>query len=238
MMLLAVFLSCMIAGSFGCSDLHCKDPKLANELMDVKFLPDARQLASLCPKVLSFLECEKEFFECPGQSLEELATSSDKLEATKGKAMLGGMSLARDLCNEESDFHQDYVGSVDCFRDYIETAGRQCRLESAEPIEEFFSQIYPNEEDITDEAYAEIRCLSDALEVACIIDNLGDSCGSVAQRTAMNALGRMKALLKAGACQDVENAADLKARMLDFLELEDDSRSNVQSVFDLFKRRR
>ncbi|GBM04603.1 hypothetical protein AVEN_75566-1, partial [Araneus ventricosus] len=181
MMLLALILSCMIAGSLACSDDHCKDRALADELMAVKFLPNNEQLGTLCPKVLTFLECEKDFFECPGRSLEELASSSDKREATRGKAMLGGMSLVRDICDEDSAFHHDYIGSVDCFRGFIEAAGRACRQDVVAPVEKFFDELYPSEGEISEEAYAEIRCLSDALELSCIIDNLGDSCGTVAQ---------------------------------------------------------
>ncbi|GBN69511.1 hypothetical protein AVEN_220074-1 [Araneus ventricosus] len=238
MMLLALILSCMIAGSLACSDDHCEDRVLADELMAVKFLPNNEQLGILCPKVLTYLECEKDFFECPGRSLEELASSSDKTEATRAKAMLGGMSLVRDLCDEDSSFHHDYLGSVDCFRGFIEEALRTCRQDAVAPIEKFFDELYHSEEDISEEAYAEIHCLSDALELSCIIDNLGDSCGTVAQRTAMTALERVKALLKAGCCADVEIAADLKSRFLDFLELEDGRKSAVQGILDLLKRRR
>ncbi|GBM26016.1 hypothetical protein AVEN_141975-1 [Araneus ventricosus] len=228
----------MFRGSLACSDDHCKDQALANELMAVKFLPNNEQLGTLCPKVLTFLECEKDFFECPGRSLDELASSSNKTEARRAKAMLSGMSFVLDLCDEDSSFHHDYIGSVDCFRGFIEAATRTCRQDVVAPIEKFFDELYHSEEDITEEAYAEIHCLSDALELSCIIDNLGDSCGTVAQRTAMTALERLKDLLKAGCCADVENAADLKSRFLDYLELDDERRSAVQGIFDLFKRRR
>ncbi|CAL1270115.1 unnamed protein product [Larinioides sclopetarius] len=237
MMLLHLILSCMIAGSLACSDDHCKDISLANELLEVKFLPSGKQLGTLCPKVLTFLECEKEFIECSeGRSLEEFA-SSDEAKAEAARAMLNGISLIRDLCDEDSSFHNDYIVSVDCFRDFILDAGRMCRENVAEPIEKFFEELYPSEDDRA-EALAEIGCLRDAFEVACIMDNLGDSCGSVAQRTAMTALEKLKDAIKSGSCAGVENAADLKSRFLDFLELEDEERSKVQGIFDLFKRRR
>ncbi|CAL1270117.1 unnamed protein product [Larinioides sclopetarius] len=238
MMLLTLILSCMIAGSFACSDDHCKDISLANELMEVKFLPSGKQLETLCPKVLTFLECEKGFFECSGgSSLEDLASSSDLEKARVSKAMLSGMSFVRDLCDEDSSLHDDYIESVDCFRDFISVASRMCREDVFEPIQRFFEEVYPSVED-RGEAYAEISCLRDAFEVACIMDNLGDSCGSVAQRTAMTALEKLKDAIKSGSCAGVENAADLKSRFLDFLELEDEERSKVQGIFDLFKRRR
>ncbi|XP_055949932.1 uncharacterized protein LOC129984156 [Argiope bruennichi] len=238
MVLLALLFSCMIAGSLACTDDHCKDPDLANELLKVQFLPNREELITLCPKVISFLECEKGFFECPGKTLEEMAVSSVKEDVTTAKAMLGAMSLVRDVCDEDTSFHNDYLGSVECFRGFFPVAGKMCRQDIAKPIEEFFDQIYSNEVEVNEEAYAEIRCLSDALELACIIDNLGDSCGDVATKTAVTVLERMKAFLKEGSCNDVENAADLKAKFLDFLDFEEPKRSSVKEIFDFLKKRR
>lgn len=77
-----------------------------------------------------------------------------------------------------------------------------------------------------------------AYELVCLVDNLGDACGSAAQRTARHALETFKGVLGAGSCTKLENAADLKTRFLDFLELDTGERDRVQGIFDLFKRRR
>ncbi|CAL1270112.1 unnamed protein product [Larinioides sclopetarius] len=238
MILSALFLTIMFAGSFACSDDHCKDPSLPGELIAVNFLPNEKQLGRLCPKVLSFLECERDFLECPGRTLEELATSSDRREASGAKGMLGSLSLVRDLCDEDSSFNHDYLASVDCFRDVFEEVTRTCRDDVLAPVENFFDEIYPMSDELHAETLAEMSCLRDAFELACIVDNLGDSCGTVAQRTAVNALERMKALLKAEICADVKDVADLKSRFLDTLELDEKRRSNFQEIFDLVKRRR
>ncbi|CAL1270113.1 unnamed protein product [Larinioides sclopetarius] len=238
MKLAALIFSFMIAGSLACSDDHCKDPNLANELLAVRFLPSGKQLENLCPKVLTFLECEKEYFECQGQSLEELASSSDKTVASNANAMLGGISLVRDLCDEDSSFHHGYTESVECFRGYIANAGRMCHQDVARPLDDFFDVLYPSEDDITEGAFSEIRCLRETLELACVIDNLSDACGSVAQETAMTVLRKMKPALKQKICEGVENSAELKSRFLDFLEFDDEKRERVQGILDLIKRRK
>ncbi|KAF8773500.1 hypothetical protein HNY73_016159 [Argiope bruennichi] len=155
MVLLALLFSCMIAGSLACTDDHCKDPDLANELLKVQFLPNREELIYCIQKSYLFLGMRKrrEILKCPGNSR--------------------------------------------------------------------------NKEDG-----------SDALELACIIDNLGDSCGDVATKTAVTVLERMKAFLKEGSCNDVENAADLKAKFLDFLDFEEPKRSSVKEIFDFLKKRR
>ncbi|CAL1270110.1 unnamed protein product [Larinioides sclopetarius] len=240
-MIFTLLLSCMIAGSLACSDVHCQDPVLANELLQVSFLPNKEELRTLCPKVKIFLECRRNFIECPGKSLEEMTTSSDKLESAMAKGMLGGIELVRELCDEDSSFHADYVASVSCYREYLNGAASYCRDNYiVKPVEVFYYDHYNeiDEDDLNGGKYKKLRCLKDAFELACVIDNVGEICGDVAQRAARNALERAKGLLGAGGCDNVKNAADLKSRFLDFLELDEQKRSNVQGIFDLFKRRR
>ncbi|GBM04611.1 hypothetical protein AVEN_75572-1 [Araneus ventricosus] len=240
MMLFIFVLSCMIAGSLACSDARCKDPVLANELLQVSFLPNKEELRTLCPKVMTFLECERDFMECPGQSLDELATSTDKLEAAKAKGMLAGIGLVRDMCDEDSSFHTDYVASVSCYREHLIGAAGKCRDDIAKPIEEFFYQYHADddEDDVYEVIFKELRCLRDAYEVACVIGSLGEACGDVAQRTARNVAERLKDVLGINSCKTLQNAADLKSRFLDFLELDEQRRSDIEGIFDLFKRRR
>ncbi|GBM04610.1 hypothetical protein AVEN_75571-1 [Araneus ventricosus] len=235
MMFFILVLPCMIAGSLACSDAHCKDPALGDELVQVGFLPNKEQLRTLCPKVISFLECERAFLECPGQSLDELAVSSDKIKRTEARRVLVGIDLIRNMCDEDSSFHNDYVN---CYRRYSNRAARNCTQDIAKPVQEFFDQLYADEDDISGEIVNEIRCLKDAFQLACVIDNIGDVCGDAAERAARNALEGLKSLLGSGSCDNLKNTADLKSRFLDFLELDEQKKRNVQGIFDLFKRRR
>ncbi|CAL1270109.1 unnamed protein product [Larinioides sclopetarius] len=240
-MIFTLLLSCMIAGSLACSDVHCQDPVLANELLQVSFLPNKEELRTLCPKVKIFLECRRNFIECPGKSLEEMTTSSDKLESAMAKGMLGGIELVRELCDEDSSFHADYVASVSCYREYLNGAASYCRDNYiVKPVEVFYYDHYNeiDEDDLNGGKYKKLRCLKEAFEVACVIDDLGNECGDVAQRTARGALERLEPILGITSCKNLINAAHLKSSFLDYLQLNGKSRDTYQGIFDLFKRKR
>ncbi|KAF8773499.1 hypothetical protein HNY73_016158 [Argiope bruennichi] len=148
--------------------------------------------------------------------------------------------MIRDVCDKGSSFHSDYVANVNCYREYFKGPVENCGENITKLVEEFFDQLYADENiyNTSSEIYSQLSCLIDVYEVVCIIDNLGEACGNIAQRQAQEVLKRMKGLYEESPCKNILDSTNLKTMFLDFLKLDEQRRSNLQGIFDLIKRRR
>ncbi|XP_055949952.1 uncharacterized protein LOC129984173 [Argiope bruennichi] len=235
MVLFIFILSCMVTGSLACTDEHCQDFTVTTQLYETKFMPNRSQLEIICPNLIKMFECEKTYLECPGQSIEEVAVSSDTVKSKLAKAILGGLSLIRELCDNDSDLQKDYLESVECARSHITDIGRLCLPETSKPTEDYFNQFYSNEDDFF-KKISHISCVKDAFHTACMVYKLRDTCGTVAEKTALYGLERMKDALKANRCANVENAENLKTKFLEFLNYDEQKKNSIKRVLDFFLR--
>ncbi|XP_055950665.1 uncharacterized protein LOC129984742 isoform X2 [Argiope bruennichi] len=75
--------------------------------------PNLEQLRRLCPQTLNFLNCKSKAIE----TCEELAVVPKTNLSVLTKYSMSMENIARDLCNESSSFHQDYVSTINCYKD-------------------------------------------------------------------------------------------------------------------------
>ncbi|GIY99865.1 hypothetical protein CEXT_253031, partial [Caerostris extrusa] len=90
-----------------------------------------------------------------------------------------------------------------------------------------------------DELYPSAECLKSAFEMGCFTVQLEKTCGETARRTAVSVLQTLKPLMGNEGCLQLNNGgAELKAKLLDALDLEDSQKSKFQIAFDLVRRKR
>ncbi|GFS47839.1 uncharacterized protein TNCV_3598401 [Trichonephila clavipes] len=142
-----------------CNRDKCFDLALLDDLKQVKFLPDEDDLKRLCPGILKFIDCEFDNIkDCNGVGIEELAMSPNKSVATLSSILLNVGSLAAEICDEDNLMHQEYIASVNCFREYFPNNQRnECMKESRELALGFYESLNVPEDD--EEIVELVSCL-------------------------------------------------------------------------------
>ncbi|GBM26014.1 hypothetical protein AVEN_141974-1 [Araneus ventricosus] len=230
-----------MGGSFAfggerCDYSKCKESNPSDELEDVRYMPNAQQLREYCPKILRFLDCNIGTVQsCVGQSISDLAASSNQSVAEEVAALLGVGSLVRDLCNPHSTLHKDYVANIECFRGFIVVGTRLCTLEARETLDDFYAKSNIEVGGLDDALNAEIRCLKMGFEVTCLSMRLGESCGESAQSAFVTVVRRLKGLMESQ-CEGGQSA--LKTKLYNYMEVDDEKMSKMKETFELFRRRR
>ncbi|GIY82615.1 uncharacterized protein CDAR_451931 [Caerostris darwini] len=239
--ILCLFL--MIGGTFAifgenCNTDKCESLNTMKELQPLRYMPNKEQLERLCPGTLQYIDCHIEVLEsCTGQRILQLSSSSNKSVSGMSKIILNTRHLIREICDEDTTLHKDYIENIECFRGYISFGPFQCRDEAEETARQFvenMDSINPDED-----KRAERNCLTNAFEIGCIMTGLGRDCGDRARDLMMQILLTFKdSLLETGGCSGVRGATGLKVKFLESLNLSDEEKSKFQMAFELVKRRR
>ncbi|GFS61705.1 uncharacterized protein NPIL_492471 [Nephila pilipes] len=217
-----------------CDPERCSDLSPLEELEDVKFLPSEEDLKRICPSFLKYIDCEMDNVkECNGVGIEELALSPNRTIAGLSSLLLNIGSLAADICDENTVLHQDYVTSVDCFKEHKENLfGDECSTESRKLALGFYEFVKLSE----NVENAELAtCMETPLEIACIAHLFQKNCGLKARRTFLTIAERIE---KADPECEYENFGNLKRAFLEYVNLSDDQKEIYQLVLDMLIQRR
>ncbi|GFQ78024.1 uncharacterized protein TNCT_692091 [Trichonephila clavata] len=222
-----------------CNRDKCTDLAPLDELKKVKFLPDEDDLKRICPDGLKFIDCEFDNIkDCNGVGIEELAMSPNKTVAMLSSLLLNVGSLAAEICDEETLMHQEYIASVDCFREYFpNNENNECLKESRELALGFYESLNVPEDD--EEIVELVSCLETPLEIACDAHNLQKVCGQSARTTLVKIVGRIKPFVSRSCPSASEELENLKNSFFEYAKLAEEQHEIYRSVLDeLVKRRR
>ncbi|GIY89072.1 uncharacterized protein CEXT_112501 [Caerostris extrusa] len=227
----------MFGISQACDYSACDSINPISEFFEVGFLPNKEQLLKLCPKTLQYFVCENRNVKtCTGKSIQELSLLDDQ-DAKQFRMFLKLEKIVLEVCNENSTLHKDYVDTIECFRDFLRKPNTVCEKETPK-AEEKILEILNNIGD-SHELYLKKRCLEAAFEAACFTLQLEETCGEAARTTAITLLQMLKGVWGSEECTGLENGgAELKARFLDALGLDESRKSKFQIAFDLVRKRR
>ncbi|GIX92316.1 uncharacterized protein CDAR_621791 [Caerostris darwini] len=186
----------------------------------------------MCPSALQFVNCIIEEAEtCLGKTVEEMERSP---VPTFGKILSGGRSLAQDMCDENSQFRQDYLENRQCFRGFIMAGSRLCRKEGVNIADIIMGPSDDKDEDEDEETR---ECLIGTYEVSCLIMELEDTCGETAQKMFVDVMSRLKGM-SLSICDNKDTAAAIRSKLFDYMELEGGVRSKLDIALNrLIKRR-
>ncbi|GIY58012.1 uncharacterized protein CEXT_478421 [Caerostris extrusa] len=222
-----------------CDRTKCFDESPMKELYQVLFMPSKDQLLRLCPKILEYVACEFDTIKiCVGQSLEDLATSSNRSVASFSSGLLGVRGLLRDVCDEESTLHKDYVAEIDCYRRYVAFGSMLCVDEARSVTNDFMDTVENLIDHDTGNVNDELQCLRAAYDLACRANELKDFCGVRAQKAFVNIFRRMKGVLGEIFCPNDGDFTHLRQKFLDTMNLQANERNRIEEIFDLFENRR
>ncbi|GIX92313.1 uncharacterized protein CDAR_621781 [Caerostris darwini] len=200
--------------------------------MRAQYLPNDEQLRDLCPKASQYTNCMIEEAEtCLGRTVEEMERCS---HPTFGKMLSGGRSLARDICDENSQFRQDYLASRECYKGFSIIGARHCAYEALRTADILMKlSNEPSEEEV-----AARKCLLETHTYTCLIMELRNSCGETAQKVFVGVFSRLKGT-SSSICNSNEAAAsEIRTKLFDILNIQGEVRSEVDTALDLLIKRR
>ncbi|GIX82925.1 hypothetical protein CEXT_115771, partial [Caerostris extrusa] len=126
-----------------------------------------------------------------------------------------------------------YLASRDCFRGFIRVGARHCNQE-ADSIVDILME--PSDKPDDDEDSRQ-QCLRSTHMLTCLVLQLEDTCGERAQKVFLDTVVRFGDLFIA-ICDDKETATEVRTMLFDYLELEGDTRSKMETALGYLNRRR
>ncbi|GBM04614.1 hypothetical protein AVEN_75575-1 [Araneus ventricosus] len=136
--------------------------------------PCSEQLRRLCPKTLQFLNCKSRALE----DCEELAAAPNTNLSVFTKYSMKMENIVRDVCNENSSFHKDYVSKINCYKRMYFKLTDYCWNMFNETERDFIEYLDLTDKEISDE----IKCLMIGYQDACLAEKFLLFCGIDAQR--------------------------------------------------------
>ncbi|GBM04613.1 hypothetical protein AVEN_75574-1 [Araneus ventricosus] len=208
----------------------CEDVNPLDEWENEGYAPSLYMLKTLCPKTLEFLDCRtEEMQDCLGQSFGDMAISTNFSIASFSRVILATNTLIRQVCNENSSFHKDYVRNIDCYKAFSYVIRQFCSQDVSR-IENLFLgtlKVYP-EEDMN----CKVKLFSGPYELACMSDMIGRACGPTAKRLHATATLMFKDIFLVD-CPHINQ--NWKEEYLDFLV--GNKRREFEEIYNAFFKR-
>ena len=175
---------------FGQDEEDCYSLYPYDEVEEADGIPDAEQLALVCPEVMKYIVCEEKrsYSTQDGNELDPYIVSNK--------------ALVIDLCNNTSKLHKAYLNSIECFRSMVDE-WPSCRKIGQEVYVEFYNlknNVQVSEEDLDIEEkdefelheHMEPMCLITGHSLSCISIKILETCGLEAHETYVELVRRSK----------------------------------------------
>ncbi|KFM68688.1 hypothetical protein X975_18336, partial [Stegodyphus mimosarum] len=191
------------------------------QMDEIGVAPDGNELIAVCPSAHEFFDCIKNFVsECflPGdETTESLLVTGD---------------LVKEICDEESEIHKDYIHSVQCYKSLEKSnVGPFCERRAEALYNAYLHFLREEIEDVDDADRTRHRyCIETAYKIACISLAILEDCDEVAHLTFLEVVHRSQSLRTICSQDMVE---ELNTMFLDFMEEDDAERRLLTLAFDI-----
>ncbi|GIY33402.1 uncharacterized protein CEXT_524121 [Caerostris extrusa] len=177
----------------------------------------------MCPLVLKFLDCLKDYEdECGAEKVDLINYSREQVEKL--------IDLTNDLCREDSQLRISLVSNLACIENRVNRSN--CYEETMDDLEKLKNYIreIETEQDTFSDMWLDYQCLYGAMEIACYTSDISENCGKEAEDVSMEILIRVEHL--DDYCSETSHESAIEAMKM--LDLELEVETDLKNIFSTY----